>query len=151
MQRSKDDEKVACFYPQHGADTGLLCFSQRGKSVYQADSHPAQAVNTVIVTDPEGVWKGANPTRLYVRHYLWSSIEGYYGSHSYTNYFQAFEMSDLDSRLGGDWMAPDTANYVRSNSIYAGWRYGAAARANTKYADAGFPTIQLSGYIDGDS
>ena len=31
---------------------------------------PAQAVTTVIVTDPDGVWKGANPTRLYVRHYL---------------------------------------------------------------------------------
>ena len=41
---------------------------------------PAQAVTTVIVTDEYGVWKGANPTRLYVRHYLWSSIEGYYGS-----------------------------------------------------------------------
>lgn len=48
-------------------------------------------------------------------------------------------------------MAPDTANYVRSNSIYQGWHYGLAARANTKYADAGYPTIQISGYIDGDA
>lgn len=111
---------------------------------------PAQDVRTIKITEEEGVWKGDKPSRLYVRHYLWSTIEGYYGSNNYTNYFQAFQ-TWTDTRYGGDWMAPDTANYVRSNSIVVGYHYGAAARANTKYADAGYSTIQVSGYIDGDN
>lgn len=110
---------------------------------------PAQAVATVSVTGEDGVWKSGNPTRLYVRHYLWSNIQNYYGSNNYTNYFQAFDIAILNGRLGGDWMAPDTANYVRSNSLIVGNVYGVAARANTKYADAGYPTIQISGYADG--
>lgn len=38
---------------------------------------PAQAVATVSVTGEDGVWKSGNPTRLYVRHYLWSNIQNY--------------------------------------------------------------------------
>ncbi len=112
---------------------------------------PAQNVKTVQVTETYAVAKGDNPTRLYVRHYLWSTIDGYYGSNKHTNYFQAFNSGASSDRLGGDWMAPDTANYVRSNSIILFNHYGVAARANTKYADAGYPTIQISGYTDGDA
>ncbi|MEG0944902.1 MAG: hypothetical protein RSF86_14850 [Angelakisella sp.] len=112
---------------------------------------PAQAVSTVVVTDSSGVWRSGVSGRLYVRHYLWSTVEGYYGSNNHTNYFQAFLSSNTTSRLGGNWMAPSTANYIRSGSIQTGSHYGVAARANTKYADAGFPSIRISGYADGQA
>lgn len=40
---------------------------------------PAQVVKTVQLTDTCGL-KQSKPSVLYVRHYLWSDVEGYYGS-----------------------------------------------------------------------
>ncbi|MBR5960103.1 MAG: hypothetical protein IKZ98_03850 [Clostridia bacterium] len=108
---------------------------------------PARIVRTVSVTENEARLKGSNLGRLYVRHYLWSDIAGYYGASHYTNFFQAIPGGKGDTRYGGDWMAPDSANYIRSNSIQKK-KYGVAARANTKYADDGFATIRISGYMD---
>ena len=110
---------------------------------------PAAQVKTVPVTEKLGP-KSNNAGRLYVRHYLWSDIAGYYGASHHTNYFQAFN-SDRNVRLGGNWMAPDSANFVKSNNIKTKNSYGIAARANTKYADDGFATIRISGYMDSDA
>ena len=52
---------------------------------------PAQVVKTVQLTDTCGL-KQSKPSVLYVRHYLWSDVEGYYGSNNHTNYFQASPM-----------------------------------------------------------
>lgn len=132
-----------------------ICASACADIIYITQNPmPAQAVRTVRLTD-NAVWKTGKPGRLYVRHYLWSTVEGYYGSNNHTNYFQASVDNQDGSRLGGDWMAPNTANYVRSSSIYAdpdgAYFYGLAGRANTKYADAGFPVVRISGYIDGQN
>ena len=114
-------------------------------------SIPAAITTTVPVTGSIYGYKEEKPGYLYVRHYLWSSTPGYYGSSSYTNFFQAIPSSNYDARYGGNWMAPGTANYVRSNNIAVTSSYGVAARANTKYADDGFTTIQITGYMDSDS
>lgn len=127
-----------------------ICASACADVVYLDQTRiPAQAVATVRITGIDGVWKSGNAGRLYVRHYLWSNIEGYYGTNNHTNYFQAFNIDNINGRLSGDWMAPNTANYVRSGSLVTGSLFGVAARANTKYADAGYSTIQVSGYADG--
>lgn len=115
---------------------------------------PAAQTATLSISDC-GV-KHDHAGYLYVRHYLWSSIPGYYGTSNYTNFFQATVSTTDPTRYGGDWMAPGTANYVRSSNIQADvnnttYSYGAAARANTKYADDGFSTIMVSGYIDTDA
>lgn len=113
---------------------------------------PAANTTTVRVTgDPYYGSKTAKPGYLYVRHYLWSNTPGYYGSSNYTNYFQAIPSSNANLRYGGNWMAPGTADYVRSNNITTGNSYGVGARANTKYADDGFSTIQISGYMDSNN
>lgn len=111
---------------------------------------PAAQTNTKRVTEKLDTYKRAKPGVLYVRHYLWSDIAGYYGASHHTNYFQAIPNGDINTptRYGGDWMAPDSANYIRSNSIKTQKRYGCAARANTKYADDGFATIKISGYME---
>lgn len=116
---------------------------------------PAQVVKTVQLTDTCGL-KQSKPSVLYVRHYLWSDVEGYYGSNNHTNYFQAFPYDSADTRYGGNWMTPGTANYVRSNSIHVStsaksYYYGVAGRANTKYADAGISTVRVSGYMDSNN
>ena len=118
---------------------------------FSQTSIPAAITTTVPVTDdPYYGYKEEKPGYLYVRHYLWSSTPGYYGSSNYTNFFQA-TIPDSSVRYGGNWMAPGTANYVRSNNIVTQGTYGVAARANTKYADDGFTTIQITGYMDSDS
>lgn len=111
---------------------------------------PARQTNTVCVTGNSWEMKSerSKANRIYVRHYLWSSIPGYYGASHHTNYFQAIPSYATTTRLGGNWMAPDSAEYIRSNSIQKGNFYGAGARANTKYADDGFATIMISGYMD---
>ena len=116
---------------------------------------PAQAVKTIHLTDTCGL-KQSKPSVLYVRHYLWSDVEGYYGSNNHTNYFQAYPYDDVDARYGGNWMEPGTANYVRSSNIQVStssksYYYGVAGRANTKYADAGIPTVRVSGYMDSNN
>ncbi|OLA31350.1 MAG: hypothetical protein BHW33_03130 [Firmicutes bacterium CAG:137_57_8] len=57
---------------------------------------PAQVVKTVQLTDTCGL-KQSKPSVLYVRHYLWSDVEGYYGSNNHTNYFQAFPLMALQT------------------------------------------------------
>lgn len=112
---------------------------------------PAANVTTVPITGGQYGLKSLKPGYLYVRHYLWSSTPGYYGTSNYTNFFQAIPFlngSGGSVRYGGNWMAPDTANYVRSPNIVTEELYAVAARANTKYADDGFSTIQISGYMD---
>lgn len=109
---------------------------------------PARQTKTVQVSEKLSSKKEAKPGVLYVRHYLWSDIAGYYGNSHHTNFFQAIPLFDGEVRYGGDWMAPDSANYVRSNSIKVDRYYGAGARANTKYADDGFATIRISGFIE---
>ncbi|MEA5014256.1 MAG: hypothetical protein VB099_06820 [Candidatus Limiplasma sp.] len=85
--------------------------------------------------------KQAKETRLYVRHYLYGDFGGVY-----TNHFQAANQHrNATTRYGGDWMAPDTANYVRSNSITLGKTWYAYARGNTDY---GLATIVITGYSD---
>ena len=111
---------------------------------------PTTVTQTVMLTDVYP-YKGANAGRLYIRHYLWSSQEGYYGDCNFTNYFQATTSEDTNKRLGGNWMTPGTANYVRSGSIAVGKFYGVAGRGNTKYADAGISVVRVSGYMDSDS
>ena len=111
------------------------------------------AAQTTTVSISECGKKTNHAGYLYVRHYLWSSTPGYYGSSNYTNFFQAVPSTDDTARYGGNWMSPGTADYVRSSNILTGddCYYGAAARANTKYADDGFSTIMVSGYIDSDA
>lgn len=111
---------------------------------------PAQAVKTVSVTNTP-VLKNVSSYygHLYVRHYLWSDVPGYYGSNNHTNYFQA-SPSNGDTRVGGNWMAPDTANFIKSGSLQYD-SFGVACRGNTKYADAGIPIIRISGYTDGNA
>lgn len=111
---------------------------------------PSRVVTTVKVS--EGLKKGnvGRKNALYVRHYLWSDIAGYYGSSHHTNFFQAIPV-DETVRYGGDWMAPDSANYIRSGSIQSKNTYSVGARANTKYADDGFATIRISGYMAPDA
>ena len=111
---------------------------------------PTTVTKTIMLTDVYP-YKGANAGRLYVRHYLWSSEEGYYGNSNFTNYFQATTPDDVNKRLGGNWMTPGGAYYVRSGSIVIGGFYGVAGRGNTKYADAGIPTVRVSGYMDSDA
>ena len=113
---------------------------------------PAANTTTVLITDyPYYGLKSSKPGYLYVRHYLWSSTPGYYGSSNYTNFFQAVPSTNPSARYGGNWMAPGTADYIRSANITTGNSYGVAVRANTKYSDAGFSTIQISGYMDSNN
>ena len=124
---------------------GSAC-ADRGN--FKQDPIPARQTNTVQVSHNNNIWKSVKPGRIYVRHYLWSDIAGYYGSSHHTNYFQAIPHDEPKKRRGGDWMAPDSANFIRSNSIGVTQAYGCAARANTKYADDGFATIRISGYME---
>lgn len=78
--------------------------------------------------------------RFYVRHYLWGDWGGVY-----TNYFKASNVFGGGTLYGGNWMAPDTANYVRSNSLAVGKATYAWGRANTDY---GVSYIEISGYSD---
>ena len=111
---------------------------------------PARQTLTVSVSESR-TKLNKKPGVLYVRHYLWSDIAGYYGASHHTNYFQAKPQGNTNTRYGGDWMAPDSANYIRSNSIKKPNSFEVAARANTKYADDGFATIKISGYMDQDA
>lgn len=90
--------------------------------------------------------KTLNAGRLYVRHYLHGEFGGVY-----TNYFKAGLIKrDAPNLVGGNWMAPDTANFVRSTTIKIGssQTWHAYGRGNTDY---GLNTIEISGYsnIDG--
>lgn len=77
--------------------------------------------------------------KLYVRHYLHGEFGGVY-----TNYFKAgAAIRNAPTLYGGNWMAPDTANYVRSASLVADKPWYAYGRANTDY---GLNTIVISGY-----
>lgn len=78
--------------------------------------------------------------RFYVRHYLWGDWGG-----AYTNYFKASQVFNGGTLYGGNWMAPDTANYVKSNSLAAGKPTYAWGRANTDY---GLNYIEITGYSD---
>lgn len=91
-------------------------------------------------------YKTAKEKVLYVRHYLYGSYGG-----TYSNYFRAKNASSASNPLlGGNWMAPDTANYVRSSSILANGlnRYHAFGRGNTDY---GLNSITISGYCHANS
>lgn len=78
--------------------------------------------------------------RFYVRHYLWGSWGG-----SYTNYFKASQEYNGGTLYGGNWMAPDTANYVKSGSLIINKSTYAWGRANTDY---GLSYIEITGYSD---
>ncbi len=86
----------------------------------------------------ESAPKTGNPTRLYVRHYLRDDL-----GMVYNNYFKAADNRNGTSLKGGDWMSPDTANYVRSNSIVVNKPWYAYGRANTDY---GLTSIVITGY-----
>lgn len=111
---------------------------------------PTTVTQTIMLTDVYP-YKGANAGKLYVRHYLWSEDDGYYGDNKFTNYFQATTSTNANTRLGGTWMTPGKAFYVQSSSIVIGGFYGVAGRGNTKYADAGIPIVKVSGYMDSDA
>ncbi len=83
--------------------------------------------------------KSAKPDVLYIRHYLVYD----YGS-VYNNHFRAQNFIS-GAIVGSDWMAPDTANYVRSSAIDLYQRYWAMGRGNTDY---GLTTITITGYSD---
>jgi hypothetical protein len=88
--------------------------------------------------------KSGNTGKLYVRHYLYGDFGGVY-----TNYFRASESSTTRTGLvGGNWMAPDTANYVRSTSITRDKNWYTWGRGNTDY---GLTYITISGYSNPDA
>ena len=89
-------------------------------------------------------YKYAHAGYLYVRHYL----DGDFGS-VHTNYFKAGTGRTGSTTLyGGNWMAPDTANFVRSGSIVLYDQWYAYGRGNTDY---GLTTIVITGYSDSDA
>jgi hypothetical protein len=88
--------------------------------------------------------KSVNNHRIYVRHYFYGDWGGVY-----TNYFRAGgTQTNATSLLGGSWMAPDTANFVTSNSITTGRGWYAVGRGNTNY---GLNSIQITGYSNEDA
>lgn len=84
--------------------------------------------------------KKYNDKKIYVRHYL---HEGPYNG-VFNNYFQAARtFRNAQQKYGGNWMAPDTANFVQSNSITNNRLWYVYGRSNTKYNQN---YIKISGY-----
>lgn len=85
----------------------------------------------------------AQKGHLYVRHYLYGDWGGVY-----TNYFRASKTrlgAAQSAMVGGNWMAPDTANWVKSTTIKKGEVWYAYGRANTDY---GLTYIEITGYSE---
>jgi hypothetical protein len=88
--------------------------------------------------------KTVRPTRLYVRHDLVGTYNGVF-----TNVFrcQIYEMYNSTLYGSNDFMAPGTANYIRSDSIQLAQHFKVWGRANTKYT---YATIDIAGYMAQD-
>lgn len=117
--------------------------------IYLKQYHiPTAKVQTIPLTEAYA-YKTQNPGYLYVRQYLWSDVDGYYGSYNFDNYFQA--VNAAGTRVGGRWCRPSYAYYLQSSSIKKYTRWTAAARGNTDYADVGYSYIMFSGYVDSNA
>lgn len=122
----------------------LTCFASTAFAVmnsFQYATIKCQPNMEVGLDTDRNTGKLKNPGVFYVRHYLHGDFGGVYN-----NYFKAGNtLRNATKFCGGDWMAPDTANFIRSSSLSLGSVWQAYGRGNTDY---GLSTIVISGYSD---
>ena len=76
---------------------------------------------------------------IYFRHYLYDDVGGIY-----TNYVRV-GLNGSNTNIGGTWVQPDTACYIRLSSLSAARTYRLYITLNTDY---GLESIRITGYAE---